>query len=211
MQGCDAVIHGAAKVEIWGEYSSFVEPTVEGTRNVVEAARAAGVPKFVHVGTEAVLVKVGFSGFYFLIRMVAVFGRTKNIRMVAVFGHTRNIHRYSIPPPSFCRTAPSPTLRTSAAPPLQSMEVLMYANRFCVLPLRLLSFRSLVYNSVALMSLFRIQSSGPIGAADETTPSNPPAWAPYSRSKAAAEKIVVEANSPPDFESEHRPSRSWCF
>lgn len=78
MQGCDPVIHAAAKVEIWGEYSSFVEPTVEGTRNVVEAARAAGVPKFVHVGTEAVSVKVGFSGFYFPMKIGCGVGRIRN-------------------------------------------------------------------------------------------------------------------------------------
>lgn len=58
MKGCDVVIHAAAKVDIWGPYSEFQRDTVDGTRNVVEAAKAAGVPKFVHVGTEAVLAKV---------------------------------------------------------------------------------------------------------------------------------------------------------
>lgn len=45
------------------------------------------------------------------------------------------------------------------------------------------------------------QAYGPIGHVDETTPVNPPVWAPYSRSKAAAEKVVLEANAPPRFES----------
>lgn len=49
---------------------------------------------------------------------------------------------------------------------------------------------------------FFLQATTPIGEADETTPVDPPLWAPYSRSKAEAEKIVVAANSPPDFESE---------
>jgi nucleoside-diphosphate-sugar epimerase len=58
MQGCDTVVHAAAKIDDWGEYSEFQKATVDGTRNVVEAAKAAGVSKFVHVSTEAVLVKV---------------------------------------------------------------------------------------------------------------------------------------------------------
>lgn len=54
------MIHAAARVGMWGPYSDFQRDTVDGTRNVVEAAKAAGVPKFVHVGTEAVLVKVRY-------------------------------------------------------------------------------------------------------------------------------------------------------
>lgn len=66
MQGCDTVVHAAAKIDDWGEYSEFQKVTVDGTRNVVEAAKAAGVSKFVHVSTEAVLVKV-WSLFCFLV------------------------------------------------------------------------------------------------------------------------------------------------
>lgn len=58
MKGCDTVIHAAAKVDDWGEYSEFQKITVDGTRNVVAAAKAAGVSKFVHVSTEAVVCKV---------------------------------------------------------------------------------------------------------------------------------------------------------
>lgn len=57
MKGCNAEIHAAAKVEMWGDYALFRE-AADGTRTVVEAAKAAGVPRFVHVGTKAVLVKV---------------------------------------------------------------------------------------------------------------------------------------------------------
>lgn len=55
MAGCDAVVHCAAKVGQWGRWEDFVRDTVQGTVNVVEAARRAGVRRLVHVSTEAVL------------------------------------------------------------------------------------------------------------------------------------------------------------
>jgi nucleoside-diphosphate-sugar epimerase len=55
MQGCSAVIHAAAKVEQWGRWDDFLRDTVQGTRNVVAAARAVAVPRLIHVSTEAVL------------------------------------------------------------------------------------------------------------------------------------------------------------
>lgn len=55
MQGCAAVIHCAAHVAMWGPWEEFVRDTIKGTENVLAAARAAGVPRLVHIGTEAVL------------------------------------------------------------------------------------------------------------------------------------------------------------
>ena len=55
MAGCAAVIHCAAHVAMWGPWAQFERDTVRGTENVVAAARAAGVGRLVHVGTEAVL------------------------------------------------------------------------------------------------------------------------------------------------------------
>jgi nucleoside-diphosphate-sugar epimerase len=55
MQGCDVVVHAAAKVLDWGPRAEFQAVTIEGTRNALHAARAAGVGRFVHIGTEAVL------------------------------------------------------------------------------------------------------------------------------------------------------------
>ncbi|HYD39740.1 MAG TPA: NAD-dependent epimerase/dehydratase family protein [Anaeromyxobacter sp.] len=55
MAGCDLVVHAAAKVEPWGPREEFHRVNVEGTENVLAAARSAGVPRLVHVGTEAVL------------------------------------------------------------------------------------------------------------------------------------------------------------
>jgi nucleoside-diphosphate-sugar epimerase len=56
MAQCDVVFHAAAKVEVWGRKEDFERVTVLGTRRTLEAARAAGVRRFVHVSTEAVLV-----------------------------------------------------------------------------------------------------------------------------------------------------------
>jgi nucleoside-diphosphate-sugar epimerase len=55
MAGCDAVFHSAAEVSEWGPRERYRRVNVEGTRNVLQAARAAGVGCFVHVGTEAAL------------------------------------------------------------------------------------------------------------------------------------------------------------
>ncbi len=54
MQGCDVVFHAAATVEDWGPRAVFWSINVEGTQTALEAAAAAGVARFVHVGTEAI-------------------------------------------------------------------------------------------------------------------------------------------------------------
>ncbi|MES0874108.1 NAD-dependent epimerase/dehydratase family protein [Sinimarinibacterium thermocellulolyticum] len=55
MRDCAAVFHCAALVDEWGDKAAFQRINVDGTRHVIEAARAAGVPVLVHVSTEAVL------------------------------------------------------------------------------------------------------------------------------------------------------------
>ncbi|MFO0618567.1 MAG: NAD-dependent epimerase/dehydratase family protein [Polyangiaceae bacterium] len=55
LRGVDAVVHAAAFVEEWGTRAQFWEANVEGTSRLLEAARSAGVKRFVHVGTEAAL------------------------------------------------------------------------------------------------------------------------------------------------------------
>jgi nucleoside-diphosphate-sugar epimerase len=55
MAGAEVVYHCAAKVEDWGDPQDFRRVNVEGTAHVIEAARAAGVRRLVHVSTEAVL------------------------------------------------------------------------------------------------------------------------------------------------------------
>lgn len=55
LAGAEAAVHCAAYVEEWGTRAQFWEANVEGTTRALEAARAAGVRRFVHVGTEAAL------------------------------------------------------------------------------------------------------------------------------------------------------------
>jgi nucleoside-diphosphate-sugar epimerase len=55
LAGAEAAVHCAAVVEEWGTRAQFWEGNVEGTARVLAAARAAGVRRFVHVGTEAAL------------------------------------------------------------------------------------------------------------------------------------------------------------
>lgn len=59
MEGCDTVFHAAAHVKLSGPRAEFYEANVRGTEAVLEAARAAGVKRLVHVSTEAVLVDGG--------------------------------------------------------------------------------------------------------------------------------------------------------
>ena len=50
-QGVDAVYHSAAKVGDWGPWEDFQRITIDGTRNIVDAAIAAGVRRFVHISS----------------------------------------------------------------------------------------------------------------------------------------------------------------
>lgn len=54
MQGVYAVVHVAAKVHAHGFWRDFVQTTIQGTRNVLEAAIAAGVPRFIQISTVGV-------------------------------------------------------------------------------------------------------------------------------------------------------------
>jgi dihydroflavonol-4-reductase len=56
-QGCDHVIHAAGHFRFWGNLATFWQTNVGGTAVVLEAAAAAGVTRFVHVSTVAVVGK----------------------------------------------------------------------------------------------------------------------------------------------------------
>jgi nucleoside-diphosphate-sugar epimerase len=56
IEGCEVAFHAAAKVEDWGDPAEFDRVNVQGTQNVVDACRAGGVRRLVHVGTEAALM-----------------------------------------------------------------------------------------------------------------------------------------------------------
>jgi len=53
----DAVVHSAAFVEQWGPRDAWRRFNVDGTRRMLEAAREAGAKRFIHIGTEAALMR----------------------------------------------------------------------------------------------------------------------------------------------------------
>lgn len=54
LEGIDVVYHAAAHVSDWDPWEDFALTTIDGTRNVLRAAAAAGVPRFLHVSTDGV-------------------------------------------------------------------------------------------------------------------------------------------------------------
>src|SRR5258706_6007875 len=55
VEGCELIIHCAAFVKQWGTREEFWQTTVDGTAQILEAAKKAGVSRFINIGTEAVL------------------------------------------------------------------------------------------------------------------------------------------------------------
>jgi len=56
MRGCDAVFHVAATYSLWRrDREAVLHANVEGTRSVLAAARAAGVPRTVHTSSVAAI------------------------------------------------------------------------------------------------------------------------------------------------------------
>ncbi|MDY6944024.1 MAG: NAD-dependent epimerase/dehydratase family protein [Pseudomonadota bacterium] len=53
LRGCEAVVHCAAHIGPGGDRDYYWKINVEGTEQLVNAAKAAGVKRFVHLGTEA--------------------------------------------------------------------------------------------------------------------------------------------------------------
>lgn len=53
-KGMDAVIHCAALSSPWGTREEFLRHNVEGTQNLIEACKAAGVKRLVHISTSSV-------------------------------------------------------------------------------------------------------------------------------------------------------------
>jgi len=49
--GVDIVYHAAARVGDWGPWADFVRVSVDGTQNLLEAASAAGVRRFLHISS----------------------------------------------------------------------------------------------------------------------------------------------------------------
>lgn len=58
-QGAEIVFHAAAKAGIWGPYKDFYDTNVTGTANLLAAAKAAGVAKFVFTSSPSVIFPGG--------------------------------------------------------------------------------------------------------------------------------------------------------
>jgi nucleoside-diphosphate-sugar epimerase len=54
-RGCDTVFHVAAKVGMWGAYEEFRRTNVDGTANLLAAARNSGAARFVFTSTPSVI------------------------------------------------------------------------------------------------------------------------------------------------------------
>ena len=64
-RGTQAVYHAAARVGDWGPWDEFVAITIDGTRNLLDAAVTAGVKRFLHVSSISVYGYVDGEGAVF--------------------------------------------------------------------------------------------------------------------------------------------------
>ena len=55
VDGCDAVFHTAAHIDLWGPYETFFDVNTLGTRHVVEACKQHRVPKLIYTSTPSVV------------------------------------------------------------------------------------------------------------------------------------------------------------
>jgi len=65
LRGCDVVVHFAAESHVdrsIEDADAFVRTNVEGTYNLIQASRTAGVPRFLHVSTDEVYGSLGEHG-----------------------------------------------------------------------------------------------------------------------------------------------------
>ena len=62
MSGIDVVIHAAARVETYGHWRDFERTTINGTRNILEAAVAEGVRHFIHISSRGIYERPARNG-----------------------------------------------------------------------------------------------------------------------------------------------------
>lgn len=55
VEGCDAVFHTAAHIDLWGPYEAFFAVNTLGTRHVIDACKRHRVPKLVYTSTPSVV------------------------------------------------------------------------------------------------------------------------------------------------------------
>jgi len=56
LAGCTSLVHCAARMEGGGQFSAYVADNLTGTKHMLDAAAAAGVARFVHVGAAMSLL-----------------------------------------------------------------------------------------------------------------------------------------------------------
>lgn len=61
-RGVECVYHAAAQVGDWGAWKQFVRVTIDGTANMLAAALAAGVKRFVHISSISTYGQVDGNG-----------------------------------------------------------------------------------------------------------------------------------------------------
>ena len=59
VEGMDTIFHVAARVGYWGRHQEYVETNVGGTRKLLDAAKTAGVERFVYTSTPSVVIGTG--------------------------------------------------------------------------------------------------------------------------------------------------------
>lgn len=57
LTGADVVFHTAAKVDMWGPYEAFYQANVQVTQRLLDAARQAGVHRFVFTSSPSVIAR----------------------------------------------------------------------------------------------------------------------------------------------------------
>ncbi|QPC81697.1 NAD-dependent epimerase/dehydratase family protein [Phototrophicus methaneseepsis] len=55
LQGCEIVVHAGAAFEMWGDDEHFYTVNVEGTENLLEAARGGGVRRLIYISAASVI------------------------------------------------------------------------------------------------------------------------------------------------------------
>lgn len=61
-RGVDCVFHAAARVGDWGPWDDFVSVTIDGTRNMIDAAEREHVSRFIHISSISVYGQVDGEG-----------------------------------------------------------------------------------------------------------------------------------------------------
>ncbi len=83
-QDIDAIIHCASKIAMWGEWQEFLSINVEGTKNLLKAAKENQVKKFVYTSTPSVVfaresILGGDETLPYPTNSVSLYGRSKAI------------------------------------------------------------------------------------------------------------------------------------